>query len=88
MELPPLNAVGSGAAVSSPTPVDDFPPREVVAAVRQINRAELMGEGRELTFARDPQTRQRVIQIIDQNTGDVVDQLPPETVLQLAEQLK
>ena len=50
--------------------------------------AELMGEGRELTFGRDPQTRQRVIQIVDQNTGDVVDQLPPETVLQLAEQLK
>jgi uncharacterized FlaG/YvyC family protein len=29
-----------------------------------------------------------VIQIVDRDTGDVVDQIPPETVLQLAGQLK
>jgi uncharacterized FlaG/YvyC family protein len=47
-----------------------------------------MGEGRQLSFTRDPQTRKPVIQIIDQSTGEVVDQIPPETVLQLAQQLK
>lgn len=90
MEIPPVNSATSGAVVSAPTPTadSDVPSRELVAAVRQINKAELMGEGRELTFTRDPETRQRVIQIIEQSTGEVVDQLPPETVLRLAQQLK
>jgi uncharacterized FlaG/YvyC family protein len=47
-----------------------------------------MGEGRQLSFTRDPQTRRPIIQIIDQSTGEVVDQLPPESVLQLAGLLK
>jgi uncharacterized FlaG/YvyC family protein len=29
-----------------------------------------------------------VIQIIDQSTGDVIDQIPSEALLQLAQQLK
>jgi uncharacterized FlaG/YvyC family protein len=29
-----------------------------------------------------------VIQIVDQSTGEVLDQIPPEAVLRLAEQLK
>jgi uncharacterized FlaG/YvyC family protein len=60
----------------------------MVAAVREINKAELMGQNRELNFTRDPQTRQPVIQILDQSTGDVIDQLPPESLLLLAQQLK
>jgi uncharacterized FlaG/YvyC family protein len=47
-----------------------------------------MGEGRTLNFTRDPETRRPVIQIVDQNTGEVLDQIPSETVLELAQQLK
>ena len=47
-----------------------------------------MGEGRQLSFTRDPQTRRPVIQIIDQSSGEVLDQIPSETVLELAQQLK
>jgi uncharacterized FlaG/YvyC family protein len=47
-----------------------------------------MGQGRQLSFSRDPETRRPVIQIIDQSTGEVIDQIPSETVLQLAQQLK
>ena len=90
MEIPRVDSVGAAAAVSSPTPSTDkdVPIRQIVTAVHELNRAELMGEGRQLSFTRDPNTRRPVIQIIDQNTGDVVDQIPPETVLQLAGQLK
>jgi uncharacterized FlaG/YvyC family protein len=41
-----------------------------------------------LTFSRDPQTRRPVIQIVDQDSGEVIDQIPSETVLQLAQELK
>jgi uncharacterized FlaG/YvyC family protein len=90
MELPPVNAVSSGITVREPNPStdNDLPARQVVAAVHDVNKTELMGEGRQLTFARDPETRRRVIQIVDQKTGDVLDQIPPETVLRLAGQLK
>ena len=90
MEIPRVDSIGASSAVSTPTPANesDMAVREVVTAVHEVNKSELMGEGRQLTFSRDPQTRRPVIQIIDQSTGAVIDQIPPETLLQLAQQLK
>jgi uncharacterized FlaG/YvyC family protein len=55
----------------------------VVAAVRALNRSELLGSDRELQFARDSQTQKMVVQIVDSQSGDVLDQIPPEQVLRL-----
>ena len=54
----------------------------VVAAVRALNKSELLGSGRELKFTRDTQTQKMVIQIVDKS-GDVVSQIPPEEVLRI-----
>jgi flagellar protein FlaG len=90
MEIPRVDSMGVSTAVSSPTPSNerDIPVREVVTAVHEVNKSELMGEGRQLTFTRDPETRRPVIQIVDQNTGEVLDQIPSATILELAQQLK
>ena len=71
-------------------PIDPAPKREdadamqaVVAAVRALNRSELLGSDRELQFARDSQTQKMVIQIVDSQSGDVLDQIPPEQVLRM-----
>ena len=90
MEIPRFDSIGTSAGANIPTPSNenDMAAREVVTAVHEVNKSELMGEGRQLTFSRDPQTRRPVIQIIDQSTGDVIDQIPQETLLQLAQQLK
>ena len=91
MEIPRVDSIGASTAVNTPTTPSsdkDVPVREVVTAVHEVNKSELMGEGRQLTFTRDPETRRPVIQIIDQSTGDVIDQIPAETVLLLAQQLK
>lgn len=90
MEIPRVDSIGASTAVSTPTPSNenDMAVREVVTAVHEVNKSELMGEGRQLKFSRDPDTHRPVIQIIDQSTGDVIDQIPPETLLQLAQQLK
>jgi len=87
MDIPRVDSMGVSTAVSVPTPTNenDVPVRQLVTAVHEINRSELMGEGRQLTFTRDPDTRKPVIQIVDQSTGEVLDQIPPETVLQLAQ---
>ena len=55
----------------------------VVAAVRALNRSELLGSDRELQFTRDSQTQRMVIQIVDRQSGAVLDQLPPEEVLRI-----
>jgi len=90
MEIPRVDSVGASTAVNTPTPTNekDVPLRDVVAAVHELNKSELMGEGKQLTFSRDPATRKPVIQIVDQDTGEVLDQIPSETVLELAQQLK
>lgn len=86
MDIPRVDSFGVSPAVSAPTPTNegDVPVRQLVTAVHEVNRSELLGEGRQLTFTRDPDTRKPVIQIVDQNTGEVLDQIPPESVLQLA----
>ena len=55
----------------------------VVAAVRALNKSELLGSDRELQFTRDSQTQRMVIQIVDRQSGAVLDQLPPEEVLRI-----
>jgi uncharacterized FlaG/YvyC family protein len=53
----------------------------VVAAVRALNKSELLGSDRQLQFTRDSQTQKMVIQIVDSRSGDVLDQIPPEQTL-------
>ena len=55
----------------------------VVAAVRALNKSELLGSDRELQFSRDRQTQKMVVRIVDSRSGDVLDQIPPEQVLRL-----
>ena len=76
--------------VSQTTPIDpasksreDVDAQQaMIAAVRALNKSELLGSGRELKFTRDTQTQKMVIQIVDKS-GDVVDQIPPEEVLRI-----
>ena len=75
------------AAPAATTPVDNSSNRDVVQAVKALNGAEMFGEN-ELTFQKDPLTHRMVVKIINRNTQEVVMQIPPEYVLQLAEDLK
>jgi uncharacterized FlaG/YvyC family protein len=92
MDIRPISSVGSGAIMGTTTTStpsnSDVQVRQVIAAIHDMNKSELMGEGRQVSFARDPDTHKPVIQIIDESTGEVLDQLPPESFLKLAEQLK
>ncbi len=58
--------------------------REVIQAVRALNGTELFGQNNELQFQKDPQTHRMVVKIVDRKTKEVVSQIPPEYVLQLA----
>lgn len=90
MEIGPASRVDLSAPVNSQTTSQDWGQndRQVVAAIQWLNQAEWLGQDRELTYKRDQKTGKFVIQILDRQTGDVVDQIPPESVLRLVTQLQ
>ena len=80
MEINPLSGIGLAVPVD-PTPkwLQDTATRQVVSAVQALNKAELFGENRELKFTRDSNTHRMVIKITDRETGETIEQIPPET---------
>jgi uncharacterized FlaG/YvyC family protein len=62
--------------------------RQVVQAVKALNKSEMFGEDNNLEFERDPGTKRMVVKVVNRTTGDVVSQIPPEYVLRLSENIK
>ena len=62
--------------------------REIIQAVRAVNASAKLGDNNELTFSLDRQTRRPVIKIVNRKTNEVVQQIPNEQILRLAEDLK
>jgi flagellar protein FlaG len=62
--------------------------RQVVRAVKALNKSEMFGEDNNLEFERDPDSKRMVVKVVNSKTGDVVSQIPPEYVLRLAANLK
>jgi len=85
MEINPINPVGATAPVTSgASPLySNATDRQIVAAVQSLNKSEFLGQDRELTWRRDPKTGRLVVQILQKDSGDVIDQIPPEVLLQL-----
>lgn len=71
-----------------PTPHDAARNRQVLAALKALNQAQLIGEHNEFTFVLDRATRRLTIQIVNRTTKEVVEQIPAEYVLQVAEALE
>ncbi|MDQ6678512.1 MAG: flagellar protein FlaG [Acidobacteriota bacterium] len=62
--------------------------RRLHAAVRTLNDLADAQSTREFSFAIDPKTRQAVIRIVDTATHEVIEQIPSEYILRVAQQLK
>jgi len=90
MDITPVNGITNvpAAAVPPSTPQNAAENRSLVQAVKALNATEMFGQDNHLTFQRDPETQRMVIQVVNQQTHEVVLQIPPEYVLRLAEDLK
>jgi uncharacterized FlaG/YvyC family protein len=55
---------------------------------RIVSPPEINGENVALQFAVDPQTGQRVVQMIDKWTGELIRQVPPEELLNVMQSLR
>ena len=62
--------------------------RTLIQAVRAVSAAALFGQDNELTFVMDRTTRRAVVRIVNRETREVVDQIPNQHVLRMAEELK
>lgn len=62
--------------------------RQLAQATKTINESGQLGERRELTIALDRDTGQPVMRIIDRASREVLQQIPSERVLRMAEEFK
>ena len=61
--------------------------RDLIRSIKSINASELFSEGSELTFALDRETKRPVVRVVNQQTGEILWQAPPEYMLHLAQTL-
>lgn len=59
--------------------------QEIIHAVESVNKMHLLGEFTELTFTFDRTSRKPILKIVDTRTKEVVQQIPAEYVLRLAQ---
>jgi flagellar protein FlaG len=90
MDITALNRISQDLpSVATPVPVEKAAEnREVVQAVKALNSTQMFGQENDLVFQKDPQTKRMVIKVVNRNTKDVISQIPPEYVLELAANLK
>jgi uncharacterized FlaG/YvyC family protein len=90
MQIGSVNSLMPAPPVD-PTPANNQEPvlvKQIATAVRALNQSGMYGQDRELQFAKDPGTKTMVIKVVQQQTGEVIEQIPPEEVLRAAEALK
>ena len=92
MEITGVNGLGSiplnTAAPAPPNQAQAAENRNLVQAVKAVNSAQSFGDQNELSFTLDRNTRLPVIRIVDRTTRKVIQQIPPEYVLRLAEEAR
>ena len=62
--------------------------RQVVQAVKALNKTEMFGQDNDMVFQKDPQSQRMIIKIVNRKTQDVVSEIPAEYLLRLAADLK
>jgi flagellar protein FlaG len=76
-------------AAATPIPAESSAQnRQVVQAVKALNKSEMFGENNDLEFQKDPDSKRMVVKVVNRATGEVVSQIPPEYVLRLSQNVK
>jgi uncharacterized FlaG/YvyC family protein len=73
-------------SVASVPPQEATERRQLVQAAKSVNASGTLGQN-QLVFAVDPTTHHVIMRVENRNTGEVILQVPPEDVMQMAEDL-
>jgi len=88
MAISPIN-FGSPPAAPAPAPVPSkSTDRAVASAVQTLNQNGTAGPGREFSIAIDGKTKVPVVRIVDSKTNELIEQIPSQYILDLAQQIK
>lgn len=89
MDITGVNGVGNlpATAPAPPAPEHVAETRDIVQAVKAVNAASSFGDNNEVSFMLDRNTKLPVIRIVNKDTKEVVEQIPAEYLLQLAQEL-
>jgi uncharacterized FlaG/YvyC family protein len=83
--LPAVNSAHTAPAEPNPQAPER---RELIQAIKAVNAAGVFGQDNELTFVLDRGSRRAVARLVNRQTHEVVQQIPAEYVLRLAEEIK
>jgi uncharacterized FlaG/YvyC family protein len=89
MDITGVNGVGQipATAPAPAAPEHVAENRDIVQAVKAVNAASSFGDDNEVSFMLDRNTKLPVIRIVNKETKEVVEQIPAEYLLQLAQEL-
>jgi uncharacterized FlaG/YvyC family protein len=77
------------AAGSTPVPPQQAAQRQqLIKSADVINAAQIFGANNQLVFVFDRDTHQPIMRVVDSKTNEVIMQLPPDYVLNLAAEAK
>jgi uncharacterized FlaG/YvyC family protein len=61
--------------------------RSVIRAVTTVNTAEVFGPDNEVTYQMDRKAHQIVVRVVNRKSGQVINQIPQEYLLRMAEKI-
>jgi uncharacterized FlaG/YvyC family protein len=83
------NPVAAISAPAEPAPAHHLQEdqRTLIHAVKAVNASGVLGDENELTFVLERGTRRAVARIVNKQTREVVQQIPAESVIRMAEEM-
>ncbi len=76
------------AELSAPRKSSEEDRPQKLAPAKQMTPAPIPETSRSVTFEIDKKSNQLYIKVVDRNTGEVVRQIPPEALLNMAKQME
>ena len=70
------------------TPKERAEQEQLIHAVESVNKGQVFGEESELRFVFDRHSRRPILRVVNKETNEVIQQVPPEYILRLAESLE
>lgn len=84
MEIGPLNRMPAPVPVASDAVPESLSVmRELVVAIRGLNQSEFLPQGRELKLRRGAAGKRPGVDLVDAETGEILDEVAPETILRM-----
>jgi uncharacterized FlaG/YvyC family protein len=84
MAISPIQSTILVPVTSPPVPTAKG---EIASAVKTLNDTGTAGAGREFSIAIDAKAKVPVVRIVDSNTREIIEQIPSQYILDLAQQI-